>query len=120
MGELSEDAISNAVDIAAELALDIIPVTSPLIIGVTEGRRYLMGKAALRDSMRDGGKRLGRASAYSAIGSALSATGLGLGAIPIVMGMRVAEGRVTARINLGDNLQSRTAELNALQPAYRA
>ena len=117
LGELSEDAISNAVDIAAELALDLIPVTSALIIGVTEGRRYLMGKAALRDSMRDGGKRLGRASAYSAIGSALSSTGLGLAAIPIVMGMRVAEGRVTARINLGDNLQSRTAELDGLRSA---
>ncbi len=119
LGELSEDAISKAVDIAAELALDLIPVTSALIIGVTEGRCYFMGRATLRDSMRDGSKRLGRASAYSTIGSALSATGLGLAAIPIVMGMRVAEGRVTARINLGDNLQSRTSELNALQLAYR-
>lgn len=114
LGELSEDAISNAVDIAAELALDIIPVTSALIIGVTEGRHYLMGRATLRDTMRSGGKRLGRASAYSAIGSALSATGLGLAAIPVVMGMRVGEARVTARINLGGNLQSRTAELDRL------
>ena len=112
--ELSEDAISNAVDIAAELALDIIPVTSALIIGVTEGRHYLMGRATLRDTMRSGGKRMGRASAYSAIGSALSATGLGLAAIPVVMGMRVGEARVTARINLGGNLQSRTAELDRL------
>lgn len=114
LGELSEDAISNAVDIAAELALDIIPVTSALIIGVTEGRHYLMGRATLRDTMRSGGKRLGRASAYSAIGSALSATGLGLAAIPVLMGMRVGETRVTARINLGGNLQSRTAELDRL------
>ena len=114
--ELSEDSISNALDIAAEFAVDVIPVTSALIIGVTEGRRYLMGRADLRDSMRSGGKRLGRASAYSAIGSALSATGLGLAAIPVVLGLRVAESRVTAIINLGDNLQSRTVELNALRP----
>ena len=114
--ELSEDAISNALDIAAEFAVDVIPVTSALIIGVTEGRHYLMGRATLRDTMRSGGKRMGRASAYSAIGSALSATGLGLAAIPVVVGMRVAETRVTARINLGDNLQSRTAELMALRP----
>ncbi len=60
-------------------------------------------------------ERLGGASAYSAIGSALSATGLGLAAIPVVMGMRVAEARVSARINLGDNLQGRTAELNQLR-----
>ncbi|MYC38788.1 MAG: hypothetical protein F4X66_18045 [Chloroflexi bacterium] len=115
IAELSEDAISNALDIAAEFAVDVIPVTSALIIGVTEGRQYLMGRAALRDTMRSGGKRLGRASAYSAIGSALSATGLGLAAIPVVMGMRVGEARVTARINLGDNLRDRTAELNELR-----
>ena len=114
--ELSEDAISNALDIAAEFAVDVIPVTSALIIGVTEGRHYLMGRATLRDTMRSGGKRLRRASAYGAIGSALSATGLGLAAIPVVMGMRVGETRVTARINLGDNLQGRTAELNELRP----
>ena len=116
IAELSEDAISNALDIAAEFAVDVIPVTSALIIGVTEGRHYLMGRATLRDTMRSGGKRLGRASAYGAIGSALSATGLGLAAIPVVMGMRVGETRVTARINLGDNLQGRTAELNELRP----
>ena len=115
LGELSENDISNALDVAAEFALDIIPVTSALIIGVTEGRRYLMGRATLRDTVRSGGKRMGRASAYSAIGSALSATGLGLAAIPVVMGMRVGEARVTARINLGDNLQGRTAELNELR-----
>ena len=114
MAELSEDAISNTVDIAADLALDIIPVTSALLIGVTEGRRYLMGQASLRDSVRSGGKRLGRASAYSAIGSALSATGLGLGAIPVVMGMRTVEARVSGRIALGDQLEARTAELNEL------
>ena len=52
IAELSEDAISNALDIAAEFAVDVIPVTSALIIGVTEGRHYLMGRAALRDTMR--------------------------------------------------------------------
>ncbi len=113
--ELSEDAIRNALDIAAEFAVDVIPVTSALIIGVTEGRHYLMGRATLRDTMRSGGKRLGRASAYSAVGSALSATGLGMAAIPVVLGLRVAESRVTARINLGDNLQARASELNAIR-----
>jgi len=115
IAELSENDISNALDIAAEFAVDVIPVTSALIIGVTEGRHYLMGRATLRDTMRSGGKRMGRASAYSAIGSALSATGLGLAAIPVVMGMRVGEARVAARINLGDNLQGQTAELNELR-----
>ena len=116
LAELSEDVIKNALDIAAEHALEIIPLTSALIIGVTEGRRYLMGQATLQDTMHSGGRRMGRASAYSAIGTALSATGLGLGAIPVVMGLRVAESRVSARINLSDHLESRTAELNALQP----
>ena len=57
---------------------------------------------------------MGRTSAYSGIETALAATGLGLAAIPVVMGLRVAENRVAAQINLGDNLASRTAELGRL------
>ena len=112
--ELSEGAIAYALETTAEFGVDVIPIGSVLFIGVIEGRRYLMGQATLRESMRRGGKRLGRASAYSGIGTALAATGLGLAAIPVVMGLRVAENRVATQINLGDNLASRTAELGRL------
>lgn len=111
IAELSEGVIANAFQTTAEFGVDVIPLGSMLFIGIIEGRRYLMGAATLRESMRRGGKRLGRTSAYSGIGTALAATGLGLAAIPVVMGLRVAENRVAARINLGDNLASRTAEL---------
>ena len=114
IAELSEGAIADALQTAAEFGVDVIPLGSVLFIGVIEGRRYLMGESTLRESMRRGGYRLGPASAYSGIGTALAATGLGLAAIPVVMGLRVAENRVAAQINLGDNLASRTAELERL------
>ena len=114
IAELSEGVIANAFQTTAEFGVDVIPLGSMLFIGIIEGRRYLMGAATLRESMRRGGKRLGRTSAYSGIGTVLAATGLGLAAIPVVMGLRVAENRVAAQINLGDNLASRTAELGRL------
>ena len=48
---------------------------------------------------------------YNAIGALLAPTGVG---VPVVMGMRVAEGRISKRIALGDNLEPRTDELERL------
>ena len=114
LAELSEGSIANALDIAAELAIDVVPLTSALVIGVTEGRRYFMGRATLQESMDAGAGRLGRATAYSTMGASLSATGLGLAAIPVVMGARVAESRVTGMVDLADSLAARTFEIKSL------
>jgi hypothetical protein len=119
IGEMSEGAMANALQSTAELGIDVIPVGSVLLIGVVEGRRYLMGEATLRESMRTGAGRLPRAMAYSGIGTALAATGLGVAAIPAVMGLRVAQTRVSAQVNLGDNLESRTTELGQLATRIR-
>ena len=73
-----------------------------------------MGRATLQESLDAGTNRLGRATAYSALGAALSATGLGLAAMPVVMGARVAESRITGQIDLADSLAARTSELNQL------
>ena len=114
--EFSEGQIENGVEAAAEFGVDMVPLGSMLFVGVIEGRRYLMGQATLRESMRRGGRRLHRPTAYSGIGTALAATGLGSAAIPLVMGLRVAESRVSAQVRLGDNLASRTSELEQLAP----
>ena len=117
LSELAEGTVENAVDIAAEAvetAWDIIPLGSGLLIGVTEGRRYLMGRATLQESIKSGGRRAARSTAYHALGATLSATGLGLAAMPVVMGLRVAETRITGQVNLADGLTARTAELNQL------
>ena len=117
LSEFAEGTVENAVDVAAEAvetAWDIIPLGSGLLIGVTEGRRYLMGRATLQESIKSGGRRAARSTAYHALGAALSATGLGLAAIPVVMGLRAAETRIIGQVNLADGLTARTAELNQL------
>ncbi|MDE2937637.1 MAG: hypothetical protein OXR67_01775 [Chloroflexota bacterium] len=117
LSELSEGAIKNAVDIAAEAvepAWDLIPLGSALVIGVSEGRRYLMGKATLQEAMKVGGRRSARAITYHTIGAALSATGLGMVSIPMVMGARVVESRITGAVDLADILVTRTNDLNIL------
>lgn len=109
--EWSEDVIADSLDDAAELVVDIIPVTSALVIVVIEGRRWLTGRATLKEATRSGGGRLAWSTAYGGIGTALSATGLGAAAIPVVMGIRLTRSRLSGRINLQSNLQTRTAEL---------
>ena len=118
LSEFSEGGIKNAVDVAAETvepAWDIIPLGSALVIGVTEGRRYLMGRATLQESMKGVGRRSARAITYHTVGAALSATGLGIVSIPIVMGARVAESRITGAVDLAENLVARTDDLNILE-----
>ena len=104
IGELSEDFSHEA----TEMAFDSIPYVSMVATGVIEGRNVLTGRSTLRESFRRGAKRMGKAAVYSAIGAALAPTGVG---VPVVIGMRIAEGRVSKRIALVEHLESRTREL---------
>ena len=112
--ELSESQIEDTLQTAAEFGVDVIPLSSALVIVVVDGKRYISGQATLRETVRSGRNRLARATAYNTLGAALAATGLGLAAIPVVMGLWVAETRVSVQVRLGDNLAIRTGELNQL------
>ena len=111
MGELGESTVEDLLDRGTEAAFDSIPFVSMVTTGVIEGGRYLTGRSTLRESLLRGAKRIGRATVYDAIGTALASTGV---AVPLVMGLRVAEGRVTALVALGDHLESKTRELKQL------
>ena len=111
LGEMGESAVDDFWDQGAEAAFDSIPFASMIATGVIEGSRALTGRSTLRESFRRGAKRVGRAGVYNAIGVALSPTGVG---VPVVMGMRVAEGRISSRIALADHLESRTLEIERL------
>ena len=112
IGEMGESAIEDLSDKAAEAAFDSIPFASMVATGVIEGSSVLTGRSTLRESFRRGARRMGRAGVYSAIGAALAPTGVG---VPVVMGIRTAEGRITKRIALADHLESRTREMQQLR-----
>ena len=114
IGELSEGAVEDLLDTGAEMALDSIPFVSIAMTGVIEGRNLLVGRSTFRESLRRGSKRLGRATAYDAIGTLLGPTGV---ALPSVIGLRMAEKRISGRIRLGDHLEAKTAELMRLTAA---
>ena len=111
MDDLADGALENVLHHATEFAVDVIPIGSALVVVVIEGRQYLTGRATLRQAARSGGQRLARSTAYGTLGTALAATGLGAAAIPPVMGVRLAERRLTGQINLRSNLEDRTADL---------
>ena len=117
LGELGEGMAEDLLDKGAELAADSIPYVSMIATGVIEGRNLLAGRATLRESLLRGAKRMGRATVYSAIGAALdAASNSNVVVTPVVMGMRIAETRITDRISLGDRLESRAEELRQLKP----
>ena len=111
IGEMGESTVDDLLGQGAEAAFDSIPFASMIATGVIEGGRALTGRSTLRESFRRGAKRMGRAGVYNAIGVALAPTGVG---VPVVMGMRVAEGRIGSRIALADHLESRTLEIERL------
>ena len=111
MSEIGESGLKNLADHAAEGVADSIPLVSMITTGVIEGRNVLTGRSTLRESLRRGAKRTGRAAAYDAAGTALGFTGV---AVPVVVGLRIVEGRVTRLVAFGDNLEARTVELGRL------
>ena len=114
LGELSESGLENALDEAGELAFDSIPGISLLIIGATEGRKVLTGRATVEEAVRSGRGRMGKALAFSIIAAAISATPAAPISVPTTVALKIAEGRMSRRVELGEFLEARTAELQQL------
>ena len=114
LGELSESGLENALDEAGELAFDSIPGISLLIIGATEGRKVLTGRATVEEAVRSGRGRVGKALAFSIIEAAIDATPAAPISVPTTVALRIAEGRMSRRVELGEFLEARTAELQQL------
>ena len=108
IGEMGETVVEDLLDKGAEAAFDSIPFATMIATGVIEGGRVLTGRSTLRESFRRGALRMGRAGVYNAIGVVLAPTGV---AVPLVIGLRAVEGRVTGRVALGDHLEARTLDL---------
>ena len=70
--ELGESGLEDLLEQSAEFAFDMVPVLPSILITITEGRAVLSGSATLQMSLQRGAKRLGRATAYNALGLGLS------------------------------------------------
>ena len=116
--ELGESGLEDLLEQSAEFAFDMVPVLPAILITVTEGRAVLSGSATLQMSLQRGAKRLGRATAYNALGLGLS-TVIGPASIPTVLAVRIAEKRFGHQMAMGDFLKARTEDVKAFtgQPA---
>ena len=113
--EETEGVLENVADVSAEFALDVVPISTLGILVTIGGYRFLTGQATLREATSGAGKSLRRAAIWSSVGSGLAVTGLGMGALPVTAGLRVAVTRIFAQAALGDGLALRVQELNALR-----
>ena len=112
--EQMEGVVENSAHLSAEFAFDTIPLGTLGVLVTIGGNRYLTGQATLREVASRAGRSLRRAAIWSGVGSGLAATGLGMGAIPATIGLRVATTRISAEMSLGEDLARRVQELNAL------
>lgn len=111
LAELSEGAIANILEQSAAAGFDALPGLSAAVIGATEAGYVLMGRATVEESLKRGGARLGRSTAYTVIGAALTAVDAGLISVPTVTALRVAEGRIRHRTAMGDLPAEKTQEI---------
>ena len=114
LGELSESGLENALDEAGELAFDSIPGISLLIIGATEGQKVLTGRSTVEEAVKRSRGRLGKSVAFSSIGAVINTTPAAPISIPTTVALKIAEGRMSRRVDLGQVLETRTAELKQL------
>lgn len=109
LDELSDTTFDNILDNAGEIALDTVPFLAILVTGVSEGRNVLIGGSTVRESLRRGASRIGKASVYNNIAALLGPVGP-----PTSIGLRMAEGRIRRRISIAEVLDSNTADLRRL------
>lgn len=111
LAELSEGALADILEQSAEAGFDALPGLSAAVIGATEAGYVLMGRSTVEESLKRGGARLGRSTAYTVLGAALTAVDAGLISVPTVTALRVAEGRIRHRAAMGDHLAEKTQEI---------
>ena len=114
LGEWSESGLEDTLDQVGEFAFDSIPGISLLIIGATEGRKVLIGRATVEEAVRSGRGRMGKALAFKIIAAAIDATPAAPISVPTTVALKIAEGRMSRRVELGEFLEARTAELQQL------
>ena len=111
LGEQSEDALSDMLDLSGEWVFDALPIVSGILVAVTEGRHVLIGRSSLDESLQRGARGLVRSAAFSTLGATLVALDAGILSVPTTTAARVAWGRLTNRIASGDYLQMKTTEI---------
>ena len=118
LGELGEGVFEDALHQAGELAFDSIPEVSALLIVASEGRQVLTGRYTVKEALKRSRGRLGKSVAFSSIGAVINTTPAAPISVPTTVALRIAEGRMSRRVGLGQVLEARTAEL--LQLTHQA
>ena len=113
MSELSEDAVTDALHQSAEWVFDAVPLMPAVLVAATEGRLVLLGRSSIEESLQRGAGRLGRSALFSTLGATLVALDAGLLSVPGTSAARIAWGRVTNRIAMGEFLQLKTEEIKS-------
>ena len=114
LGELGEGVFEDALHQAGELAFDSIPEVSALLIVASEGRQVLTGRYTVKEALKRSRGRLGKSVAFSSIGAVINRTPAAPISIPTTVALKIAEGRMSRRVGLGQVLETRTAELKQL------
>lgn len=114
VGELSEDTMTDVLHQSAEWAFDTFPLVSAVLVAAVEGRRVLLGRSSIEDSLQRAAMRLGKSMPFSTLGAILVALDAGLLSVPTATAARVVWGRLANRVAAGEFLELKTDELRSV------
>lgn len=114
LGEQAESTMEDILDQSAEWAFDSVPMVSPILIGVSEGRRFLMGRKDIDEAIKRGLGRLRTAVVFNSMGAMLIALDAGILSVPTTTAARIGWNRITNRIAAGEFIASKTQEIQML------
>lgn len=120
VAEAAESPLEDIQDNLAEVGFDAVPLFAPVVILITEGKAVLAGRSTVRSSLSRGARRMGTATAFSAMGAGLSALDAGVISVPTTVGARIAWGRYANYIARGACLAPLNMRLAELRESYAA
>lgn len=118
LGEAAETPMENALDHLAEFGIDAVPVFAPVVIVFTEGRAMLVGRSTVKAALEEGARRMGTASAFSALGAGLSALDAGVISVPATVAARIGWSRYANFVVRGAYLAPLNVRLRDLVTGY--
>ena len=114
VGELAEGAVPDLIDQAAGFAFDSLPMVPSVLVATIEGRKVILGRSSIEESLQRSAMRMRKATAFSALGATLVALDAGILSIPATTAVRVAWGRFSNRTATGNLASVKAEELRSI------
>ena len=114
VGDLAEGAAPDLIDQVTGFAFDSLPIVPAVLIATIEGRKVILGRSSIEESLQRSVMRMRTATAFSALGATLVAIDAGILSIPATTAVRIAWTRFSNRTAIGILANEKAEELRSI------